>query len=82
MFNIVTIFTGYFVSKMFKNEHSTNFTIAIEMGLQNSALAIYIASRLVGNSQMELMAVIYSSFTFFSTAFFAWILREYLKPKS
>jgi BASS family bile acid:Na+ symporter len=80
VFNIITIFTGYYISKAFKNDHSANYTIAIEMGLQNSALAIYVASSLVGNSQMELMAVIYSSFTFFSTAFFALILKRYFKP--
>jgi len=81
IFNIITIFIGFYISRLFKNSHSTNFTIAIEMGLQNSALAIYIASSLIGNSQMELMAVIYSSFTFFSTAFFAWVLKKYLNPK-
>lgn len=81
IFNLVTMFAGFYISRMLGIKHDANYTIAIEMGLQNAALAIFVASSIVGNSKMELVAVIYSSFTFFSTLIIAWIMKKYMKPK-
>jgi len=69
---------GKYIGMMVKLSKKTQFTIAIEIGLQNSALAIFIASSVLENSKMALVAVIYSSFTFFSTALFGYIFKKYL----
>ena len=55
-----------------------SYTIAIEMGLQNSALAIFIATKILQSDEMVLMAVIYSSFTFFSTIGITYMLKKHL----
>jgi BASS family bile acid:Na+ symporter len=49
------------------------------MGLQNSALAILIATNILQSAEMSLMAAIYSSFTFFSTWLIAWFMKHRLK---
>ncbi len=74
--NIITILAGYYASKMAGITHKANITIAIEMGLQNSALAIFIASQLLNNEQMEMVAVYYGSFSFFSTLLIGWLLKK------
>lgn len=78
IFNIVTMFAGFYISRFVGTKHDANYTIAIEMGLQNAALAIFVASSIVGNQKMELVAVIYSSFTFFSTLIIGWLMKRYM----
>ncbi|MEX1002800.1 MAG: bile acid:sodium symporter [Crocinitomicaceae bacterium] len=80
IFNLITMLMGFYVAKSMKIDHESSYTIAVEMGLQNSALAIFIAAQLLDNQKMELMAVLYASFSFFSTWFFAWVMKHYLKP--
>jgi BASS family bile acid:Na+ symporter len=70
---------GYYFAKWVGINHRGAFTIAVEMGLQNSALAIFIATSVLNNSDLSLVAVIYSSFTFFSTWLIGWLQKHYLK---
>ncbi|MEQ8627120.1 bile acid:sodium symporter family protein [Ekhidna sp.] len=67
LLNIGTILIGYWIAAQFGINPDGRFTIAIEMGLQNSALAIFIGSQIIQNSQVVLVAIIYSSFSFFTT---------------
>lgn len=80
-FNIITMIIGYWVALKAGIQHDGRYTIAIEMGLQNSALAIFIATQILESSEISLVAVIYSSFTFFSTWGIGWIMKHYLKEK-
>ncbi len=80
LLNIVSMFGGWQVGRLSRLKKRDSFTIAIEVGLQNSALAIFVASSLLNNHMMALVAVVYGSFSFFSTAFFAWGLRRFSKP--
>ncbi len=80
LLNAITMFFGLYVSRYMGIKHDGAYTIAVEMGLQNSALAIFIASSVLNSSEMALVAVIYSSFTFFSTWFIAWLMKHYLSP--
>lgn len=79
-FNAFTMALGFLIAQKAGIKHSGAFTIAVEMGLQNAALAIFIATSVLQNSDISLVAVIYSSFTFFSTWLFAWLLKHRLKP--
>ena len=79
--NISTIFAGYYLPKTTKINHGGRYTIAIEMGLQNSALAIFIANEVIKNEAMSMVAVIYSSFTFFTTLGIAYFLKRFFKDK-
>ncbi len=76
--NVTTMFAGYLVSRFVGITNRGRFTIAIQVGLQNSALAIYVASKLLDQNEMAMVAVVYGSFTLFSTAFWAWIMKKYL----
>lgn len=78
LLNVVTMFSGYLFALATGINNRGRFTIAIQVGLQNSALAIFIASKMLGQNEMAVVAVIYGSFTLFTTAFWAWIMKKYL----
>lgn len=81
-FNFITMFIGFYIAKLSGIKHDGAYTIAVEMGLQNSALAILIATSVLESPEMALIAVIYSSFTFFSTWLIAWFMKHRLKHDS
>ena len=72
--NVVTMLVGYLFSKKLRVGHRDSYTIAIQVGLQNSALAIFISDQL-GNHEMAVVAIVYGSFTFFTTWLIAWWLK-------
>ncbi|HKK61678.1 MAG TPA: bile acid:sodium symporter family protein [Bacteroidales bacterium] len=81
LLNASAMALGWLVARLFRLYKKNRFTIAIEVGLQNSALAIFVASTLLGSREMALVAVVYGSFTFFSTGFFAWGIKRLTKVK-
>ncbi|WP_424963803.1 bile acid:sodium symporter family protein [Ekhidna sp.] len=76
LLNLGTILIGYWVAGQFRINHDGRYTIAIEMGLQNSALAIFIGSQIIQNPDVVLVAIIYSSFSFFTTLGLAYLLSK------
>ncbi len=76
LLNASAMFFGWMIARAFLLGKRNQFTISIEVGLQNSVLAIFVASSILDNQVMALVAVVYGSFTFFSTAFFAWIIKK------
>ena len=79
LLNALSMFLGWQIAYLTRLKKRERFTIAIEVGLQNSALAIFVASTLLGNRTMALVAVVYGSFTFFSTALFGWGIKRVAK---
>lgn len=77
LLNIAGTFAGYFISRAAGILDKGAFTIAIEVGLQNSALAIFIASSVVKIPEMSLVAVVYGSFSFFTTLLWAWLIKRF-----
>jgi len=75
--NFVTIIVGYLVARRLKLAHASAYTIAIEMGLQNSVLALYIASQVLENKDISLVAILYSSFSLITAFLGGWILKNY-----
>lgn len=78
LLNLFGIIFGYRVGRLVGISHGGSYTIAIEMGLQNSALAIFIATQVLENNEIALMAIIYSSFTFFTTIGFAFMFKQHI----
>lgn len=78
LLNFISMFVGYLLALLIKIRNRGRFTIAIQVGLQNSALAIYVASKLIGEAEIAIVAIIYSSFTIFSTTLWAFIMKKYL----
>ncbi|MGM0532446.1 MAG: bile acid:sodium symporter family protein [Bacteroidota bacterium] len=75
--NFVAMFVGYMFSRKMGLENRNNYTISIQVGLQNSALAIYVASTILGHREMAMVSVVYSSFTFFSTLLFGYLAKRF-----
>lgn len=78
LLNFISMFVGYLLALATKIRNRGRFTIAIQVGLQNSALAIYVASKLLNQPEIAVVAIIYSSFSLFTTAFWAYIMKKYL----
>lgn len=80
--NVFVMFVGYFSSRSIRLSHRSSYTIAIEMGLQNSALAIFLANNVIQIEGLSLIAVLYGSFSFFSTFIIAYIMKNYFNKKA
>ena len=68
--------SGFLVARVMRLRVINQFTISIEVGLQNSALAIFVAATLLNNNDMALVPVVYGSFSFFSTLLFGWSVKK------
>ena len=79
VFNLLTMATGFYVARWSQLRHDGAFTIAVEMGLQNSALAIFIATQVLQSQEIALVSILYSSFSFFTTFLAAWLLKHYFR---
>jgi bile acid:Na+ symporter, BASS family len=57
---LLTLTMGFLVSKLFKLSNAIQKTIAIEVGLQNAALAMVVAGSLLNSNAMAVPAAMYS----------------------
>ncbi len=69
--NILGMLAGYLMGTIFKLGNSSKLTIVIEVGLQNTALALMIGGVILNNFEIEKPALVYALFTFFTTILFA-----------
>ena len=76
LLNILAMVGGFLVARTLRLRVINQFTISIEVGLQNSALAIFVASTLLKSNEMALVPVVYGSFSFFSTLLFGWSVKK------
>jgi BASS family bile acid:Na+ symporter len=73
--NFLAMFAGYMVAKFVKLNFQKQFTIAIEVGLHNTALALVVAGTIIRSPEMEKPALVYALFTIFSAILFIYILK-------
>ena len=78
MLNIVAMFSGLYIPRMLGLVLRDQATIAVDVGLQNSTLAIFVAGTLLDNYTIATVAVVYGSFTFFTTWAFGYLAKKYL----
>jgi BASS family bile acid:Na+ symporter len=76
LLNMASMTAGFLIARSFRLKVINQFTITIEVGLQNSALAIFVAETILKNHVMALVPVVYGSFSFFSTLFFGWVVKK------
>jgi BASS family bile acid:Na+ symporter len=76
LLNVLAMSAGFLVARLFRLKVINQFTISIEVGLQNSALAIFVAATLLKSNHMALVPVVYGSFSFFSTLLFGWMVKK------
>ncbi|MBN1387372.1 MAG: bile acid:sodium symporter family protein [Bacteroidales bacterium] len=79
LLNILGMISGYYCGRWLRFHKPRLVTLSVEVGIQNSALAITIASSPVflDNTTMAVPAVIYGMFTFFNAVFFGMIINRW-----
>jgi bile acid:Na+ symporter, BASS family len=75
LLNVVAMFTGYYIAKLMKLSFRNQFTIAIEVGLHNTALALLVSGTILQTPDMEKPALVYAMFTFFSAILFVFAIK-------
>ena len=78
-FNIISMLTGFFFPKLFSLPTKQRISIAMEIGIHNGTLAIFIALNALQNTSMAMPAAIYSLMMFFTAAAFGFLVN--LKSK-
>lgn len=73
--NFLGMFTGYVLGFFTGINLSNRVTIMVEVGLQNTALALLVAGNILNNANMQKPALVFAVITFFSTLVFAWLIR-------
>lgn len=77
LFNLISMGVGYGAPIALKLPRRQAIAIAMEIGIHNGTLAIYIALNVLANSVMSVPAAIYSLMMFFTAALFAfWLNRK------
>lgn len=79
LLNFLSMLGGWLIARFSKLTKKNQFTISVEVGLQNSALAIFVAATLLNNNVMAVVAVVYGSFSFFTTTLFGYMVKRMTK---
>ncbi len=74
-FNLISMLSGYFIPKLFRLPEKQNISIAMEIGIHNGTLAIFIALNALQNTAMAMPAAIYSLMMFFTAAAFGYLVN-------
>ncbi len=72
LFNLASMGIGYAAPVGLKLPRRQAIAIAMEIGIHNGTLAIFIALNVLGNATMSVPAAVYSLLMFFTAAGFAW----------
>ena len=78
LLNVLAMFAGLYLPRLAGLNKRNRVTIAVEVGLQNSTLAIYVAGNLLNDYSIAMVAVVYGSFSFFSAWAFGYLSKRYL----
>ncbi len=76
LFNILSLGTGYGLPRALKLPKRQAIAIAMEIGIHNGTLAIFVALNVLGSAAISIPAVAYSLIMFVTAAIFAWWLKQ------
>ncbi len=74
--NLVMIFVGYYVAKMFASGAAQRKCISLECGLQNGTLAVVVATQLFDEMVFMVPTAAYALIMFVTSLFFVLIVRK------
>jgi BASS family bile acid:Na+ symporter len=74
LLNIGALLGGYYIARMTRLSKKSRMTIALEVGLHNTFLAIFIATGILHNASLAIPATMYALFSFFTSALFGVIV--------
>ena len=72
LFNLASMGAGYAAPLAIRLPRKQAIAIAMEIGIHNGTLAIFVALNVLGNAAMSIPAAVYSLMMFFTAAGFAW----------
>lgn len=75
--NLGAVISSYLLARLFLKDKQAHYTISTVVGIQSNALAIFVANTILNRPDLAIMPIIYSSFTFFSTALFALAVKKF-----
>ena len=75
LLNLAGMILGYLLGSIYTISLQNKVTIMVEVGLQNTALALLVSGNILKNADMQKPAMVYAMLTFFSTFVFAWIIK-------
>jgi bile acid:Na+ symporter, BASS family len=73
--NVLAMLSGYLLAKLVRLNFKNQFTLAIEVGLHNTALALVVAGTIIRSTEMEKPALVYAIFTIFSALLFIFAIK-------
>lgn len=82
VFHVAALFMGFFNSKIMGINNKSSITIGIEVGLQNTGLALLIAGNILGDDLALQPIIVYGLFSFFTTALFGVLMKVGLVKKN
>lgn len=77
LLNVGSMVLGFFVGSFSNLSVKKRITIAVEVGLHNTALALLVAGEKLHNHNMEKPALVYALFSFVITFVVAWLLMRF-----
>ena len=80
LFNLASMGLGYAAPRALKLPRKQAIAIAMEIGIHNGTLAIFIALNVLQNATMSIPAAVYSLLMFFTAAAFAWFATRRPEP--
>lgn len=72
LFNLISMGAGYGVPRLLRLPRRQAIAMAMEIGIHNGTLAIFIALNVLGNAAISVPAAVYSLLMFLTAAVFAW----------
>jgi BASS family bile acid:Na+ symporter len=75
-FNVVSLLSGYYVSRMAGLDKSMSTAISYEIGIHNSTLAMFIALSVLNNFQLALPAALYSVSMYVTAVLFGMLVLK------
>ena len=86
LLNFLAMALGFIVARKTNLPFADQYTISIEVGLHNTALALLISGTILNISAMEKPAIVYAMFSFFTAIIFVLVIKKVFKntkiPKS
>ncbi len=72
LLHLTSMLISFFVAIRLGLSRDQAVTLGIEVGLQNTALALLVTATILGSSEMSKPALVFAMFSFFTTTLFAW----------
>ncbi|PTT73125.1 bile acid:sodium symporter family protein [Chryseobacterium sp. HMWF035] len=77
LLNILCLFTGYSVSKLFSLDTRDCITISIESAVHNTTMAFLLSGVLLHNSNYGKVSLVYALFSFWTAIAFSYFVKKY-----